>query len=82
MFVCCVFDAAVESFGRPIFVKARGEAIRAFVDEVRNPESAMNKHPGDYDLYLIGMYDESAGELRPQPKERLMRGADAVLVPQ
>lgn len=52
--ICAVWDAAVESFGQPFFVRSRGEAIRSFQDEVQKPDSQLHLHPEDYDLYELG----------------------------
>lgn len=62
--VYAVRDRAVDVFGQPIFCLAQGEALRSFMDEVNRPGSAINSHPEDYDLYLIGSFDETTGALR------------------
>lgn len=61
--VCAVRDRAVDSFMQPIFVRAVGQATRSFVDEVNKPDSPMFAHPEDYDLYMIGDYDDEKGVL-------------------
>lgn len=76
--ICAIKDNAVEAFGQPIFVNHRNEAIRAFGDEMQNPQSTMHKHPNDYDLYIIGRYNEETGELFDDSKERIARGIDYV----
>ena len=55
--VCVVFDSAVNLYGQPIFVPSVGAALRSFIDEVNNRESAMCAHPEDYVLstWLITM---------------------------
>lgn len=80
MLICAVRDSAVDAYGIPIFVRARGEAIRSFMDEVRRKDSTMGQHPEDYTLYLLGEYDLSSGRiamLSDRP-EQLMRGQDCV----
>lgn len=75
--VCAVFDIAIEAYGQPIFVRALGEATRSFADELARSESAMSRHPTDYQLYHIGDYDESSGLLVAcTPPRRLVSGAD------
>lgn len=59
--VYAVRDRAVDAFGQPIFVRHAGEALRSFQDEVNNPQSPMNAHPDDYDLYHLGEYDDDLG---------------------
>lgn len=63
--VMAVYDSKAEMFNQPIFFKAKGEAIRAFSDEVNRDKSAMNAHPEDYTLFLIGEYDVESGLLTP-----------------
>lgn len=65
LFVVAVFDRAAQAFSRPFFCPSLGLAIRSFSDEV-NRDSADNpmfKHADDYDLFHIGGFDDSTGEL-------------------
>lgn len=59
--VCAVFDSAAGLYGQPIFVPSVGAALRSFIDEVNNKESAMYAHPEDYTLFNLGMYDDEVG---------------------
>lgn len=65
--VVSVFDRAVGGYGRPFFVPSIGAAVRSFIDEVNRdaPDNPMHKHPDDYDLFHIGSFDDSIGELMP-----------------
>lgn len=65
MKVLSVRDRAVDAFGTPIFVQAVGQAVRSFSDEVNREGSPFHAHPEDYDLFLIGDYDEQTGTLVP-----------------
>lgn len=77
MKIIVVKDRAVDAYGSPIFVRATGEATRSFVDEVNNEQSAMYKHPEDYDLYLVGEYDERTAAITSEPTPvLLLRGQD------
>jgi hypothetical protein len=84
--VFAVFDTASESFARPVFVGARGQAIRAFADEVNRaaPDNQMNAHPKDFALYYLGDYDDVTGALSPRdPRpELVVRGTDFFVVPE
>lgn len=61
--VCSVRDRAVDSFGTPIFVVAVGQAVRGFTDEINRKASdnQMNKHPEDFDLFVLGKFDSDTG---------------------
>jgi len=75
--VFAVRDSATDSFGLPIFqVSVRG-AIRLFSDEVNRQDSAMNLHPEDYELFVIGTYDQDKGILSPFAPEQCCTGKAA-----
>lgn len=58
-----VYDSKAEAYLTPFFMSTSGEAIRAFSDSVKNRESAINKHPEDYTLFEIGLFDETAAAI-------------------
>lgn len=75
--VCAVFDSAIQSFGTPVFVVHTGAAIRSFQDEVNREGSPFHAHPGDFELYFLGVYDDQSGRLdSSQAIECLIRGKD------
>lgn len=78
LIMCAVYDIKAESYGRPICVTAKGLAIRAFLDELKNPESSLSRYPDDFRLFELGEYDESTGSFDSlvQPA-LLMDGATA-----
>lgn len=75
--VVCVRDAALEGFARPFFVPSLGQAIRSFSDEIVRvaEDNPMSKHPEDYDLYHVGSFDDSVGELKGIAPLRIAVGA-------
>lgn len=77
LIVCSVFDGAASLFGKPIFVAAAGIAIRSFTDEVNNRDSEFGKHPGDYELYALGSFDDNTGAFSGEAV-RLVRGVDVL----
>jgi hypothetical protein len=62
-FVVSVKDRAADVFNRPFFVPHRNVAVRDFTDEVNRsaPDNALNKHPDDFDLYILGTFDDNSG---------------------
>lgn len=79
--VVAVRDGATGLFGQPFFVSARGQAIRAFSDEVNRKASDndLNKHPEDFELFALAEYDDSAGRFGSiGDPESLIRGKDCV----
>lgn len=80
--VLAVRDAALQAFGAPFFVPAVGVGSRSFVDEVNNPESVFNKHPDDYELFELAVYDQESGVFNCLERPRsVLRGKDAVKNP-
>ena len=77
--LCSVKDRAADAYGRPMFVPSVGVAIRSFSDEVNraDPENQLHNHPDDFDLYELGVFDDSIGkyELRDNPSV-IVRGKD------
>lgn len=82
LFVCCVFDSAIGAFGRPHFVRSRGESLRAFQDEVnREPTkeapNPLYSHSADYQLYYLGTFDDNEGRFNcPAMPEKMINATD------
>ena len=70
--ICSVKDRAADAFGRPMFVPSTGVAIRSFSDELNrsDADNQLYNHPGDFDLYEFGVFDDNTGlfDLHDQPK--------------
>lgn len=65
--VFSVYDAAVGAYMQPFFMRTKGEAIRAWMDTVANPQTQFNKHPDHFTLFEIGEYDEESGQFQNLP---------------
>lgn len=76
--VLAVRDRAADVFGQPIFTPAVGLGVRSFTDEINNPQSAFSKHPEDYDLYVLGTYDDNTGALAAITPRMVSIGKDLV----
>lgn len=79
-FVVSVKDRAADVFNRPFFVPHRNVAIRDFTDEVNRvaADNQLNKHPDDFDLYLLGQFDDSKGTFVSEEPVVLVRGKDVI----
>ncbi|WNK14716.1 MAG: nonstructural protein [Microvirus sp.] len=71
-----VRDRAADIFGSPAFVPNLGSAIRAFGDAVNGKDSDLSKHPEDFDLYVIGNYDDENGALESSDPKQVAIGKD------
>lgn len=79
LYVFSVYDVASAAFGRPVFLTARGAAVRAFSDQINSGsrEDIVSTHPEDFQLYELGVFDDSTGifDLKSRP-DRVVNGAD------
>ena len=77
--IVSVKDSAAEAYGRPMYLQSLGVAIRSFTDEVNreDKDNQLFNHPDDFDLYELGVFDDSLGryELRDNPTV-IVRGKD------
>lgn len=80
MLIVSIYDRAANLYSRPAFVQSRAAAVRSFGDEVRTPRenNDLNKHPGDFELHFIGIFNDETGELAPVKPERMTSGLDHV----
>lgn len=74
-----VLDKAVGTFLPPVFVRARGEMLRSFMDAVNNPEHQFARHLDDYVLFYLGEFDDVSGLFRPREPERVAGARECVL---
>lgn len=58
-----VYDSSVNAYLSPFFCRTKGEAIRALVNELDNPNSNIAKYPDDFILFEIGEYDDQSGSI-------------------
>lgn len=79
-FVVSVFDRKLAAYGQPWFVPAVGAAIRAFGDEI-NGDGPAAKHPGDYDLYELGLFDEDTGKFENLDSPKQVAIGDQMVIP-
>lgn len=58
-----VYDLKALAYLQPFFSQSTGAAIRAFEDVVNDGNSPIAKHPGDYQLFELGTFDDTKGLL-------------------
>lgn len=62
--IFAVYDKKAAAYLQPFYFPQKGQAIRAFEDSVKDPQSAFAKHPADYSLFKIGEYDDQTGQIK------------------
>lgn len=63
--MCSVLDMVAQQYGRPFFTVSDGTAIRSFADEILKggPDSTLSTHPDDFQLFLIGTFDDDSCQI-------------------
>lgn len=82
--VCSVRDVKANAFAQPMFFPTIAFAQRAFTDHVNEPnaQNAVNKHPADYELWCLGLFDEDDGVFEaPTDFRRMLCRGDEVVNP-
>lgn len=59
--VYVVYDSKVEAYMSPFLMVSKGQAIRAFSDSISDAGTQFAKHPEDFTLFEIAVYDDSNG---------------------
>jgi hypothetical protein len=80
MYVCVMRDVVADVFGQPMFVASIGGAVRSFGDECQRKEQGnmLAAHPGDFELFHIGEYDDSTGVVTMLPFKSIALGSSYV----
>ena len=75
-------DTAADAFGRPAFVATEGVALRQFQDEVNraSDDNQLYKHPQDFHLYYIGLFDDTTGKFDLLESPKLITRANDVII--
>jgi hypothetical protein len=74
-------DRATDSFGNPMFLVSRGQAVRSFTDEInrQDRENQLYAHPDDFDLYYLGEYVTDKGSFQAIEPEMILVGKTAAI---
>lgn len=61
--VYSVRDLKAETYSQPFFSPNDGTAMRAFSDGLRDPQTVMARHPEDYALFRVGVWNTDNGAI-------------------
>lgn len=77
--ICCVRDRVADVYGMPYAMGSRGQAMRHFSDEINraDEQNMLYRHCDDFDLFVLGTYDDGSGSFDCGVPEQLMLGRDA-----
>ncbi len=69
--VYSIYDQASGLYSRPFFTQSDGEALRSFSDIANDAEHPIGKHPADYTLFRLGIFDDRDGKLTDENNSTL-----------
>lgn len=69
-----IYDTKAECYTLPFYYQHDGQALRIFSDWVNDDSNPFSKHPEDYTLFKIGIYDETNATLEQSKIESLSTG--------
>lgn len=74
-------DRAVDAYMQPFPSQSVGAAVRMFGDRVNQAaeDNGMYKHPDDYDLYHVFVFDDNTGEVSENAPRMVAVGKDLVV---
>lgn len=58
-----IYDGKAAAFNTPFFMATDALAIRAAQDTVRDKTTIFSRHPDDFVLYQVGVFNDQTGEL-------------------
>lgn len=62
-----IYDSKVGIYHPLMFLRSKGEALRAFSATANDPQSMIGKYPSDYSLFETGEWDDDTCKYVPLP---------------
>jgi hypothetical protein len=76
LILCSIYDTKVGAFAPPFCAKAKGEAMRSFQDALGDPQLPFGKHPADFVLYVVAVFNDQDGRMSPTEMPERLIAAD------
>ena len=76
--VYSIFDSASGLYSRPFFTQSDADAIRSFSDIAIDAEHPIGKHPADYTLFRVGLWDDTTSKLTDEDNSSLCNALERV----
>lgn len=74
-----IYDNKALVYGLPFFAPTDGSAIRSFQELANDAQTTVGRHPADFSLFHVGLYDDQKASLTPVLPLRHVVDATAVL---
>lgn len=76
--VVSVRDSKANAYGIPVCVPTVAAAVRSFSDQINGQDSTLTKHPQDFDLFVLGTFDDNTGIFTTHVPELVVTGMSLV----
>lgn len=73
-----IHDKAIAAYSSPFYARAKGEAIRSFIDAVNDPKTPYHANPTDYSLFFMGEFDDGSGHILGSGPENILTANEAL----
>lgn len=77
-----IFDSASGLYCRPFFTQSDAEAIRSFSDIATDSEHPIGKHPADYTLFRVGIFDDTTAKFTDEDNSTLGNALERIAAAQ
>ena len=74
-----IYDRKTRVYSAPMVMVNDAQAKRAVLSEMRHAESMLGQYPEDYDLYMVGTFDDATAELLAMAPADLVCRLDSLL---
>lgn len=72
--VFALLDMKAGFFQVPFFMPSVGQAVRAVSDMAADQQTIIGRHPGDFELYQLGDWDDATAAFTPTPPQHIADG--------
>lgn len=77
-----VYDSKTEAYFPPFYNTTNAAALRDFADKVNTPNHHWARHPEDFSLFCVGVYDDLTAVITPMsPHQTLGKAIEYVNAP-
>lgn len=62
--VFVIFDSKAETYSQPMFMKSKGEFLRAFAEAANDKSCNIGKYPEDFTAFEVGSWSDVTAEFK------------------
>lgn len=74
-----IYDSKAGLYNTPFFMLNDAVALRSFTDLAQDKSTDVGRHPEDFTLYKIGLYDDVSADIKlSKPAETMCRAIEVV----